>query len=457
MKNMKLAIAALIISALAFISGAAESQTYSGGGSGGSDTYGNLPPATGISTFLTTPSGANLTSALTSPLTAGGGGTGATSLGTSLAVSSGVLNTTQTINAQGSAASYTVLSTDMGKTVTHSKSTAVAETLPQAGTTGFLSGVSYSEINLGAGVETITPTTSTINGASTLTLSQNQSAYITSDGTNWVAFLGAASGGSGTVNSGTSGQMAAYASTGSSVSGVSGITYSGATLTAGALVTSAANAWNTSQSVAPVTDSISTATFTPNFAASNNHNITLVHASCPCTLANPTNIVAGQSGVIVLNQSSSGSDTIGTYGTDYVFTNAAAPTLSTAASAVDELSYYVVDSTHIRVAPLTSTAVAGTTATPTVGTNVTSCTCATAACTNLRGTYTIVGGTATTGTICSLAWTATPTAYVCTATMNGGASAFGIGNSVATTTGVNITAGVSVAASTFSVNYSCQP
>lgn len=216
-------------------------------------------------------------------------------------------------------------------------------------------------------------------------------------------------------------------------------------------------AFTKSQSIAPVTDSISTATFTPDFSASNNHNITLVHASCPCTLANPTNIVAGQSGVIVINQSATGSDTIGTYGTKYVFTNAASPVLSTAASAVDELSYYVVDTTHIRVAPLTSTAVAGTTATATPGTNVTSCTCATAACTNLRGTYTIVGGTATTGTICGLAWTATPAAYACTATMNGGASAFGIGNSVATTTGMNITAGVSVAASTFTVNYSCQP
>lgn len=99
----------------------------------------------------------------------------------------------------------------------------------------------------------------------------------------------------------------------------------------------------------------------------------------------------------------------------------------------------------------------GGTATPTIGTNVTSCVCATATCTNLRGSLTIVGGTATTGTICSLAWTATPTTYVCTATMNGGATVFGIGNSVATTTGMNITAGVSVATATLTVNYGCVP
>lgn len=98
-----------------------------------------------------------------------------------------------------------------------------------------------------------------------------------------------------------------------------------------------------------------------------------------------------------------------------------------------------------------------TTVTPTAGTGVTSVTCATATCTTARGSYTIVGGTGTTGTVASLAWTATGTAWVCTATMNGGATAFNIGNSVATTTGMNITAGISVVGSTFTVNYSCVP
>lgn len=236
---------------------------------------------------------------------------------------------------------------------------------------------------------------------------------------------------------------------------INGVTIPSATDTTALLGTT--ESFTKAQSITPVTVAISTATFTPNFAASNNHNITLVHASCPCTLANPTNITTGQAGVMVINQSATGSDQITTYGTDYIFTNAAAPVLSTAASAVDEFSYYVVDSTHIRIAVLTSTALAGTTATPTAGTGVTSVTCASAACTNIRGTYTIVGGTATTGTIASLAWTATPTAYVCTATMNGGTTTLGIGNSVATTTGMNITAGVSVLGVTLTVNYSCQP
>jgi len=96
-------------------------------------------------------------------------------------------------------------------------------------------------------------------------------------------------------------------------------------------------------------------------------------------------------------------------------------------------------------------------ATLTPGTNVTSTVCATAACNSVRGTVTIVGGTATTGTIATLSWTAVPTAYVCTATQNGGATSYGIGNSVATTTGFNITSAVTVSGQTLSVNYSCQP
>jgi len=99
--------------------------------------------------------------------------------------------------------------------------------------------------------------------------------------------------------------------------------------------------------------------------------------------------------------------------------------------------------------PITSaTGGIGTTGTPT---------CLTATCTNLRGTYSVAGGTFTTGTFLTLVWPTTTTAYVCTATMNGGTGFLGIGNSVATATGMNITAGVTIAATTVTVNYSCQP
>lgn len=87
------------------------------------------------------------------------------------------------VNAQ-TGTTYTVVAGDNGKLVTLSNASAVAVTLPQA--TGVF-GIGWSSWlhNKGAGAVTITPTTSTINGASTLVLAQGQSAVIVSDGTNY--------------------------------------------------------------------------------------------------------------------------------------------------------------------------------------------------------------------------------------------------------------------------------
>lgn len=99
------------------------------------------------------------------------------------------------------------------------------------------------------------------------------------------------------------------------------------------------------------------------------------------------------------------------------------------------------------------------TATFAVGTNVTSVVCATGySCNNTRGTLTIVGGTATTGTIAVVSFSAAlSVAPSCVASMNGGATVFDIGNSAPSTTAFNITAGVTVVGATFTVNYVCQP
>jgi hypothetical protein len=112
------------------------------------------------------------------------------------------------------------------------------------------------------------------------------------------------------------------------------------------------NTWSAQQSVTPTTLSISTATFTPD-GSSNNYSITLVHASCPCTLANPSATpVAGTAGQIIVKQSATGSDTIGTWGSQYQAPGGTSTiTLSTAANAVDVLSYYVLDSTHVLLVP----------------------------------------------------------------------------------------------------------
>jgi hypothetical protein len=113
------------------------------------------------------------------------------------------------------------------------------------------------------------------------------------------------------------------------------------------------NVWSAQQSVTPTTLSIATATFTPN-GTSNNYALTLVHASCPCTLANPSvTPVAGTGGEIVINQSATGSDVIGTWGSDYVAPGGTSTiTLSAGANAQDILSFYVIDSTHIALSLL---------------------------------------------------------------------------------------------------------
>lgn len=90
-------------------------------------------------------------------------------------------------------------------------------------------------------------------------------------------------------------------------------------------------------------------------------------------------------------------------------------------------------------------------------TGVTSVTCQTAACNVSRGSYTVVGGTATTGTIVTLVWPTTTTAWVCSADMNGGTGFLGIGHSVATATGMTITAGITVVGTTFTFDYNCVP
>lgn len=105
-------------------------------------------------------------------------------VGAGLSVSSGTVVTTSAINAQTST-TYTFVSTDATKLVTFNNASAIAVTLPVATTTGFGAGFSLDVQDLGAGTVTITPTTSTINGASILTIAQNRGCSITSDGTNY--------------------------------------------------------------------------------------------------------------------------------------------------------------------------------------------------------------------------------------------------------------------------------
>jgi hypothetical protein len=74
---------------------------------------------------------------------------------------------------------------DAGKLVTFSNASAVAVSLSQATTAGFTSGYAFDIQNKGAGTVTVTPATSTINGASTLVVKTNETCTVSSDGTNY--------------------------------------------------------------------------------------------------------------------------------------------------------------------------------------------------------------------------------------------------------------------------------
>lgn len=104
------------------------------------------------------------------------------------------------------------------------------------------------------------------------------------------------------------------------------------------------NAWTKSQRSAPstLTDGSSIAV---DLSLSNNFTLTLGgnHG-----LANPSNANPGQAGIIVVKQDATGGRTL-SYASNYKFASGTAPVLSTAANALDVLSYYVVDSTHVLI------------------------------------------------------------------------------------------------------------
>lgn len=89
------------------------------------------------------------------------------------------------------------------------------------------------------------------------------------------------------------------------------------------------------------------------------------------------------------------------------------------------------------------------------GTNTGTVTCTTAACTNISGTYSVVGSTFTTGTFLTLVWPTTTTAYRCWTAQNGGIATYGIGHAVATATGMVITSGITPAGVTVTIDYGC--
>ena len=94
----------------------------------------------------------------------------------------------------------------------------------------------------------------------------------------------------------------------------------------------------------------SASTVTPDFALANNFSITLGHT---VTLANPTNLTAGQSGVIFITQDASTARTV-SFGSYWDFSGGTAPTVTSTLSAVDALVYAVRSTTSIHAQLLTN-------------------------------------------------------------------------------------------------------
>lgn len=92
------------------------------------------------------------------------------------------------INAQ-TGTSYAIVAGDRWKHITFSNASSQAVTIAQAGSTGFADGFGAYIEAIGAGTVTITPATSTINGASSLALTTGQSAILFSDGANYRAIV----------------------------------------------------------------------------------------------------------------------------------------------------------------------------------------------------------------------------------------------------------------------------
>ncbi len=94
---------------------------------------------------------------------------------------------------------------------------------------------------------------------------------------------------------------------------------------------------------ATITAATSASTITLDLGASVHHSVTLAHNT---TFADPSNEVAGQSGSIIITQDGTGSRTA-SWNSAWKWAAGTAPTLSTAANAVDRVDYLVVAAGNI--------------------------------------------------------------------------------------------------------------
>jgi len=89
-------------------------------------------------------------------------------------------------------------------------------------------------------------------------------------------------------------------------------------------------------------DSLSGTSVTPNFASGNNFSLTL---SGTTTINNPSNITAGQSGVIVITQASGGYAV--SWGSYWDFVDGTAPTIPTTNGSVSIITWFARSTTSL--------------------------------------------------------------------------------------------------------------
>lgn len=202
--------------------------------------------------------------------------------------------------------------------------------------------------NDSAGNVTIDPDGSeTINGASTLTIPAGQSCVIVCNGVAWYSLflkgtIATADIGDNQVTLAKIQEISTATLLGRATGGTGDVEVLSAT-TAGAVLTGGGvareqdvNTWSAQQSI-PVTTLTDGANISWNL---NNGNTAQVTLGGNRTLDNPTNMVNGGTYILKVTQDGTGSRTL-SYGANYLWANGGtAPTLSTAAGAVDILTFY---------------------------------------------------------------------------------------------------------------------
>jgi len=104
---------------------------------------------------------------------------------------------------------------------------------------------------------------------------------------------------------------------------------------------------NAASNIVTLTDG---ATITPDFTLGNNFQVTIAASR---TIANPTGVTTGQSGVIFIQEDGTGGYAVG-WGTSWDFASSTAPTLITTANALNALPYFARSTTSIVVGSVIS-------------------------------------------------------------------------------------------------------